>query len=145
MQNQFVGSTYRMYNNKHQAAILFNHDFAQALRTQWETQPNTTVLLNTVSTIHGIWWLKKQTRDPVYRSQALVRIQILEEAIYRNEMRSRLLRAGTNNCRILSHRSDCTLVENPNKEEFEKASVNAALEKQYRRPGTLRLQYKKNN
>ena len=86
--------------------------------------------------------VKKQKRDPVYRSQALVQIQILEEAIYRHEMRSRLLRAGINNCRILSHRSDCTIVENPNKEEFEKASENAALEKQYRRPGTLKLEYK---
>ena len=58
MQNQFVGSTYRVHDNTYQAAILFNHDFAKALWTQWGTQPDTTILLNTVSTIHGIWWLK---------------------------------------------------------------------------------------
>ena len=56
MQNQFVGSTFRMYDNKHQAAILFNHDFAQALRTEWEKEPDTKVTLNTVSSVHGIWW-----------------------------------------------------------------------------------------
>ena len=143
MQNQFVGSTYRMYDNKHQAAILFSHDFAQALRTEWEIEPDTKVTLNTVSSVHGIWWLKKQVRHPNVKSQALIRVQVLEEAKRRNEVRSRVLMAGTNNCRILSHRSDCTIAENPNEHEFQEASQNAALEKQYRAPGSLKLEYKK--
>lgn len=123
MQNQFVGSTYRMYDNKHQAAILFNHVFAQALRAEWEKEPDTNVTLNTVISVHVIWWLNKQVRPPNIRSEALIRIQILEEAKHRNLMRARALMIGTHDCRILSHRSDCTIAETATEYEHEEAST----------------------
>ena len=36
MQNQFVGRLCKMFNKAHQVALLFNHDFAQGLRVEWE-------------------------------------------------------------------------------------------------------------
>ena len=60
MQNQFVGRLYKMFNKSHQVAILFNHDFAQGLRVEWEKKQNANVTLNSTTTINNIWWLKKR-------------------------------------------------------------------------------------
>ena len=57
MQNQFVGRLYNMFNKTHQVAILFNHDFAQGLRVEWDKDPTATVSLNSVSSVNNIWWL----------------------------------------------------------------------------------------
>ena len=57
-------------------------------------------------------------------------------------MRARALMIGTNDCRILSHRSDCTIAENANEYEYEEASKNAALEKKDRLSGSLTLEHK---
>lgn len=150
MQNQFVGRLYKMFNKSHQVAILFNHDFAQGLRVEWEKDHNSSVTLNSTNTINNIWWLKKTTRDAKFCSAALIRVQILEEAKIRNFWRAYHLMHGmdkrsliNSNCKILCHMCDCTIVENPNETERQKALVNTALEKKDRPAGSLKIELKK--
>ena len=157
MQNQFVGRLYKMFSKMHQVAILFNHDFAQGLRVEWEKDEHSTVTLNSTSTVNNIWWLKKTTRDPKFCSGSLIRVQLLEEAKIRNFWRSYDLLHGlskrylvntidqssSSNCKILCHMCDCAIADNPNEIEFEKASTNTALEKKERLAGTLKIEYKK--
>jgi len=149
MQNQFVGRLYKMFNKAHQVAILFNHDFAQGLRVEWEQDQNASVTLNSTSTINNIWWLKRTVRNPKFCSAALIRVQILEEAKIRNFWRAYDLLHGmnkrslvntldtvtSNNCKILCHMCDCTIVENSNETELQKALKNTALEKKIDYPG----------
>ena len=83
----------------------------------------------------------------------MIRVQILEEAKIRNFWRAYHLLHGMdkrfsvktqrNNCKILCHMCDCTIVENPNKIELEKAQNNAALDKKDRSPGSLKIEEKK--
>ena len=151
MQNQFVGRLYKMFNKSHQVAILFNHDFAQGLRVEWEKDQDSSVTLNSTSSVNNIWWLKKTVRNAKFCSGALVRVQILEEAKIRNFWRAHQLMYGmdkrvllnSSNCKILCHMCDCTIVDNPNELELQKASNNTALEKHDRLPGTLKIELKK--
>ena len=78
-------------------------------------------------------------------------MQILEEAKIRNFWRAHQLMYGmdkrillnSSNCKILCHMCDCTIVDNPNELELQKASNNTALEKHDRLPGTLNIELKK--
>ena len=83
------------------------------------------------------------TRYPKFCSQALIRVQITEEAKKQNFYRAYHLSYGldkrylihtldtttSGNCKVLCNMCDCTMAENPNKTELINALDNAALEK----------------
>lgn len=140
---QVVGRLDKMFSTTYQVAVLFNQDLAQGLRQKWASKPNTKVSLTFVSGRNGVWWLKQQVREPKVASNSLIRIQVIEEAKIRNYYRARSISDGVANCRILSHRCDCTIPDKCNIEFLKIAEENSILAKADRQPGTCKIEIKK--